>query len=433
MHCRTLLTALTMVCLALPGARAAEPPAAPTVTPSTLTVATWNLGWHQSRAEAARWMQACAQPFARNAQALWEPAAQGDRTGWSLKWGRDAKIVWDIRVMPPCDVYQAQHRIVPVTVAADAKRRAQIAEVLARQVQADVIAFQEVSGEAAVREVLPAEGPHRGADFQVCSFSGFGVQRLAFAWRKSLGGSPADCRVEPALSLPGRIDKERPRPGLSLTVTLGGQRVSFLNVHLKSSCVSPLESTDPNGRGQLAGADAACAILQDQVEPLETWVEAHARSGRVVVLGDFNRQLWHEARQPAAEPVRTRGDATAPHEAAARTRNLWRELNDGTPASTRLTLLPVQCPLNAQTQAACEAAEAGPAKDAVQALAQGQALGCRNPIGLDHVAVSEGLKAGPAHKVPLGLRGRTLAAKGDKTDPLLAVSDHCPLVARLQF
>ena len=423
MRCRTLFTALAIAGAAQHPALAAE----------ALTVATWNLGWHQSRAEAAQWMQACAQPFAQNAQGLWAPSAQGDRNGWQLKWGRDAKIEWDVRVMPPCDVWQARFKPVPMTPAADAKRRAQIADILATQVQADVIALQEVSGEAAVREVLPKEGPYRSEDFHVCSFAGFGVQRLAFAWRKSLGGSPADCHVEPSLSLPHRTPKEQPRPGLALTLTLGGQRVHFLNVHLKSSCVSPLESTQPNGRGQLAGDDVACVILQDQVAPLEAWLERHARDGRVVLLGDFNRQLWHEARLPPTEPVRTRGDASRPHDATARTRNLWRELNDGTPTNSRLTLLPVQCPLNAATQAACEAAEAAPAKEAVQALAHGQALGCRNPIGLDHVVVSEGLKAEPALKVPLGLRGRTLAAKGDKADPLLAVSDHCPLVTRLAF
>lgn len=409
--------------LGLPGLLAIAFSQAAAAAGPPLTVATWNLGWHQSQPEATQWLKACSQPFARNADGLWAPARDGERDGWSLKWGRDAKIVWDIRAMPPCDVFQARHRIVPPTAEALLKRRTQIADVLARQVQADVIAFQEVSGEAAVREVLPADGPFRGDDFHVCSFEGYGVQRLAFAWRKSLGGSPRDCTVEPALSLPARPNDERPRPGLALTLTLAGQRVHFLNVHLKSGCVSPLESGDANGRGRLDGADKACAILQDQVAPLEAWLEAHARDGRVVLLGDFNRQLWHESTRPAEEAARSPD---------GRVRNLLREMNDGEPAASRLTLLEESCPLSEATADACRRAAQSAAKDAVAALSEPRALGCRNPVGLDHILVSGGLPADAARKVPLGPRGRTQEARPPQhPDPLLAVSDHCPLVTRL--
>ena len=55
--------------------------------------------------------------------------------------------------------------------------------MLREDVKADVIAFQAVSWVAAVREAL---GPAAGS-YVACSYIGYKIQRLAFAWRKSLG------------------------------------------------------------------------------------------------------------------------------------------------------------------------------------------------------------------------------------------------------
>ncbi len=115
-----------------------------------LRVATWNLGWHMSKAMSANWVQKCSAPFQWNEKTgLWEPGTAGP-SGWELKWGRDAKIAWDISVLPPCDVFQVFHDVVPVTTTAYDKRDRQISSVLDKAVQPDVIAFQEVSGEDAV-------------------------------------------------------------------------------------------------------------------------------------------------------------------------------------------------------------------------------------------------------------------------------------------
>ena len=141
-----------------------------------LTIATWNLGWHMSQAEASTWIRECGQPFALNAQSgLWEPATSGaTKPGWQLRWGRDAKIKRNIAEKPPCDVFQSNFRIVPVTEAAYRKRAQQIVN-LVTNLNADIIAFQEVSGEAAVKEILP----NNGTDYEVCTFTDFKVQRLA--------------------------------------------------------------------------------------------------------------------------------------------------------------------------------------------------------------------------------------------------------------
>jgi hypothetical protein len=67
--------------------------------------------------------------------------------GWELRWGRDARIQWDLSVLPPCDVFQANFRIVPATPEAYKRRSGQIASMLGQRIDPDVIAFQEVCSE----------------------------------------------------------------------------------------------------------------------------------------------------------------------------------------------------------------------------------------------------------------------------------------------
>ncbi|NKJ77818.1 hypothetical protein [Rhizobium leguminosarum] len=70
----TIFTILLLLC---PDAYARE-----------LKVATWNLGWHLSKAEATTWIAKCSAPFQFNSVTrLWEPAESGT-PGWELPWGR---------------------------------------------------------------------------------------------------------------------------------------------------------------------------------------------------------------------------------------------------------------------------------------------------------------------------------------------------------
>lgn len=408
--------------------------AASAASAADVTVATWNLGWHLDAPLATRWIAACGQRFSKaGAGELWRPDPNGPKTGWQLRWGRDAKIEWDIGQLPPCDVWQSRHKPVAVTEAALAKRRQQIAEVLATKVNADVIAFQEVSSVQAVREVLP-DG---GRDYEVCGFTSHKVQRLAFAWRRKVASAVGTCEVYAPLALPERPVKEQPRPGLSVALRIGGKVTRFMTVHLKSACVSPLEGGgNGNGRGQLAGEDPACTVLQSQLQPLEAWLQERSQGvDAVVLLGDFNRNIAHEASLPAGTPVRGSGQATDAYVPGVRSTSLWREVNDGMPATSLLAALDTACPLNADTTALCKDAKARVLEPAEMArLTDAKALGCRNPVGLDHIAVR--LPAGGgvvpgAEKVALGFLGRTLEANDQRPDPLLAVSDHCPLRARL--
>jgi endonuclease/exonuclease/phosphatase family metal-dependent hydrolase len=421
--------------------------AATTVT--TLKVATWNLGWHLSQAESAQWAQLCGQSFVRDPRdRLWKPSPAGTQTGWQLTWGRDAPIEWPIGTWPPCDVYQDRSKPVAVTPQSSAQRQRQIRELLAERVQADVIAFQEVSGEAAVREVLPDQAQ----GWEVCSYRGYKVQRLAIAWRRSVGVA-VSCEVHAPLSLPALHPGQQPRPGLALTLRVntpqGERSLRILTLHLKSSCVSPIEAPTERqpARGRLDGDDEHCQLLQQQVAPLEAWLEqASAGVDGWLVLGDFNRNLGHEVRAAAAQPVRSSGRATDPHRPGVRVRNLWLEVNDQEPARSGLQLLEAACrgegPEGDALASTCSAARQRALTEVeLKTLRQARGgLGCRNPIGLDHIALGGALQAAPgangepaAQKIPIGLYGRTRAANTEHPQPLLAVSDHCPLVATIRW
>ncbi|TBX74462.1 endonuclease/exonuclease/phosphatase family protein [Rhizobium laguerreae] len=408
----TIFTILLLLC---PDAYASE-----------LKVATWNLGWHLSKAEATTWIAKCSAPFQFNsATRLWEPAESGT-PGWELPWGRNAPIAWNISVLPPCDVFKTPgFDTVSVTEAAYVKRSGQLTTFIESKIAPDVIAFQEVSAEQAVRDVLPNDG----ADYLVCSFGSHKVQRLAFAWKKEFGAA-VECEVEDALSLSSSLaEKDRVRPGLALALTIDGKLTRFLDVHLKSGCVSPLDNP-PDALEGNAGDDNPCIILQQQVVPLEKWIERKSSdTNRVVVLGDFNRNVWHETH----EPGKTRTDGSDPKSelpSTVKVRKLIDEVNDGAPEGSKLTLLDEACPINTASDEACKRLKSAKMSDDEKLLKRSENLGCRNPVGLDHIMIGAGFSSPhPAEKVALGRQGRTLSASAEHPNPLLSLSDHCPLTA----
>jgi exonuclease III len=183
----------------------------------------------------------------------------------------------------------------------------------------------------------------------------------------------------------------------------------------------------------------ACTILQEQLRPLEAAVEALSPGAdQVVVLGDFNRNLWHEAHEVAgSEAVRSSGgaDLTLPLAAGATSRNLFREVFDGTPGGL-MTLVPLACASSPNDQALCDASKSRTLTQAeTRTLASSKALGCSYPIGLDHFLVSVGLQPAivSAEKVRIGPLGGSHQPQEGRPDPLLAVSDHCPIVLTLRF
>ncbi|WP_406622830.1 endonuclease/exonuclease/phosphatase family protein [Acidovorax sp. SDU_ACID1] len=405
----------------------------------TLRIATWNLGWHVASDEVPAWIAQCDKSYVKNrATKVWDLAAEGTpgaKRGWEITESRATLEGVDLSVMPPCSVYQTANRKgIAITPGAYAKRGQQLSQLLTREVRPDVIAFQEVSGTKAVVEALGAAA----SDYNVCSFDGkYKIQRLAFAWRKKFGDAAEACREVHEVSLPEVLPKDQVRPAYTVTLTLNGKNVRFLTVHLKSSCVSPL---DRNPRRLDDESVAACAVLQQQVRPLEVAFEKLGQGvDHFVVLGDFNRNLAHELNQVSgAEPVRSdqATDLTTPLATGVRTRNLLLEINDGQPVSSKAALLMPQCPGSAELEAACEISKTNIPTAEQQKLLSGKAgLGCRNPIGLDHILVSQSLATAVSStsKIGIGVFGGSLPPTANRPDPLLAVSDHCPLVAEIQL
>lgn len=406
----------------------------------TLRIATWNLGWHVTQAELPPWISQCSKGYAKDAGGIWKVVPLGtpqSQRGWEIREPRAKLEGVDLSVMPPCAVYATSSREgIPVTPSAYAARSAQIAHLLASDIKPDVVAFQEVSGSDAVREALGVAS----TDYHVCSFDGaYKLQRLAFAWKKALGEAEEICSDIKAISLPDLPDEGQVRPGYLVTLRVAGKRVRFMTVHMKSSCVSPTEGDVLDGSA--GGTDNPCLTLEKQVAPLEAAFEKlGADVDHFVVLGDFNRNLWHEFNQvDGAEAIRSDGetDLKKPRAAGISTRNLLLEVNDGSPESSAAELLPIACPGASDVEAACEASKKIKLSEIERKLLSASTgLGCRNPIGLDFILVSKSLVPAirTVSKVAIGTQGRSLAAKPPTyPEPVLAVSDHCPIVAEIDF
>ena len=170
----------------------------------------------------------------------------------------------------------------------------------AAQLDADVVALQEVDGPGAASRLFP------GYDY--CFTARPNVQKNGFAIRRGL---PHRCEPE---YLPLSLE-DRFRRGVVVTLFPGGaNEMTLMAVHLKSGC--------PEGPISDA-ARSDCAALAAQVPALEAWIDAQASAGhRFAVLGDLNRRLSEE-RGPARD-------------AEGRLQNLWPELDDRDPRGADL-------------------------------------------------------------------------------------------------
>jgi endonuclease/exonuclease/phosphatase family metal-dependent hydrolase len=206
-----------------------------TASPGEIKIATWNLEWFMTPETLRALTPACL-------------PADAPRDG--------------ARRAVPCDVAQKTARS-GEDVAALRRH--------ARRLDADVVALQEVDGEAAARLVFPG--------YEFCFSGRVAVQNLGFAIRRGL---PFSCGPElTALSLGDDV-----RRGVELRLFPGTPReLRLLSVHLKSGCSrDPLDSSRPN-----------CVQLAAQVPVLEQWIDAQAAAGLpFAVLGDFNRDLRRE-------------------------------------------------------------------------------------------------------------------------------------------
>jgi endonuclease/exonuclease/phosphatase family metal-dependent hydrolase len=215
---------------------------------------------------------------------------------WNLEWFMTPETL--LELTPACTPADAPRdgarRAVPCDVAHELARSGEdIAALrrLARALDADVVALQEVDGADAARLVFP--------DYQFCFSGRAAVQNNGFAIRR---GVPYSCAPDvAALALNDDV-----RRGVELRVFPGtAQEMRLLSVHLKSGCArDPLDSTK-----------ASCVELARQVPALERWIDARANEHKpFAVLGDFNRDL---RREPSGLSI-------------------WADIDDGDPPSAGL-------------------------------------------------------------------------------------------------
>ena len=395
-------------CAHTPGA---APKGAPT-PPAQIGVASFNLAWAGSQQDFDRHAAVCtavnwcdtrpkrekgqSRPTDEAVQAARQCVADTERLA-----GGPEKA----SMMAPCNAYLGRDRDTPPTSADYAAKMAGLQATIANLIEKQgvkVIAFQEVRSAEVVRTLL---GRHADR-FGTCDAPHEGFQTTAFAWDKSMGETGARCSVNEDLAVsdnPGAKDARKVRPGLTLELEWPGRRISFLNVHLKSSCANIVPT--PIYQARLLDDPApACQVLNRQVAPIERWLDSVAqRSPDFVLLGDFNRRIDEEAAANIRpEHVRLDGSnpAGVPPQGAdgkVATRYLWQELNDGSRSLKQVPLTGIE-------------------------------EGCRGFTGLDHIVLSGALAARQAPDI-----GSRKTAVVQEPGQRIDTSDHCPRSVMLNF
>lgn len=173
----------------------------------------------------------------------------------------------------------------------------------AKQLDADVIALQEVESEYWARKVF-------GNDYDYYFSTKDWVQRVGVAVKKSQG-------VRVTAKEYKALDIGKVRHGMDITLTRNDKTLHILAVHLKSGCfVDALDSnsinTMPNTSIKEEKHKEACNKLAQQIKPLEQWIDSHAARGSAyIVLGDFNRRFSQDIALKYSED-----------------KGLWQALND---------------------------------------------------------------------------------------------------------
>jgi endonuclease/exonuclease/phosphatase family metal-dependent hydrolase len=169
----------------------------------------------------------------------------------------------------------------------------------------DILAVQEVDGEAALGRVVDTDVYDVHVDDRPKG-SLNGQQNTGFAFKRGL----TVVRQPDFQALDVQGDG-RLRYGARIDLTHHGQTLQLLSVHLKSGCFE----------NRTTSSD--CPMLMAQVPVLEGWIDEAARGPNpFIVLGDFNRRL----NQP--------GD------------RVWVDLDDSDPANADLTALTQEMPVS---------------------------------------------------------------------------------------
>jgi len=156
----------------------------------------------------------------------------------------------------------------------------------AKQLNADVIALQEVESSEWARKVF-------GDNYDYYFSTKKWVQRVGFAVKKSAGLTVIAQEYK-------ALDVNSVRHGMDITLSRNGKELTLLAVHLKSGCFN--EPLDDKSIALMANTSTkeirrkvACSILSKQIEPLDNWLDQQAKENKAyIVLGDFNRRFIND-------------------------------------------------------------------------------------------------------------------------------------------
>jgi endonuclease/exonuclease/phosphatase family metal-dependent hydrolase len=139
----------------------------------------------------------------------------------------------------------------------------------AQELNADVIAIEEVDGFPAASKVFPRD------QYSVHMTHDHVVQRVGIVVRRGLHYD-----INPDVTALGAYHL---RSGADITLHLGGSDLRVLAVHLKKGCRDvPMERAKSR----------TCQELKDQIGPLTDWIaERKTEAVPFIILGDFNRWM----------------------------------------------------------------------------------------------------------------------------------------------
>ena len=166
---------------------------------------------------------------------------------------------------------------------------------LARRVEeldADVVAFQEVENAAAAHRVFPATDWH----VEMSGRPPMGRNRACWGEPEArLGHLATGFAIRRGLEYRRNGDLKAlggaaafQRWGTDITITAGSRELRLLSVHLRTGCWGAKQDGQSRAR-------KACAMLRGQIGRLKAWADARPAEGTTfVILGDFNRRLTLE-------------------------------------------------------------------------------------------------------------------------------------------
>lgn len=156
----------------------------------------------------------------------------------------------------------------------------------AQELNADLIAIQEVDGFSAASKLFPRDR------YSIHMTRDHVIQRVGIVVRRGLKYD-----IHPDIIALG---DHHLRSGADITLHLGASDLRVLAVHLKTGCRNqPLEP--PHG--------LSCSELRDQVPIVAQWIAQRQQEGTpFIVLGDFNR--WMDGRDAVLSELRQAGPLT---------------------------------------------------------------------------------------------------------------------------